>query len=79
MRLTCSNVTCQTEINYSEPVILGLFIDGVTDLELQQDLLVEQNMTLAKAVTLAVSRETRDPRHQPAGGCQHLQVQERPE
>ena len=43
MKLTCSNVTCQTEINYSEPFILGLFINGVTNLELQQDLLAEQN------------------------------------
>jgi hypothetical protein len=56
--LTCSNVTCQTELNYSEPVILVLFINGVNDLELQQDLLAEQNMTLPKAVTLAVARET---------------------
>jgi hypothetical protein len=46
MRLTCTNLTCQTELNYSEPVILGLFINGVSDMELQQDLLVEQNLTL---------------------------------
>jgi hypothetical protein len=58
MRLTCSNVACQAELIYSEPVILGLFINGVNDIELQQDLLAEQNMTLAKAVTQAVARET---------------------
>ena len=58
MKLICGNVTWQTEINYSEPVILGLFINGVNDLELQQDLLAEQNMTLDKAVKLAVARET---------------------
>jgi hypothetical protein len=30
MRLTCTNPTCLTELNYSDPVILGLFINGVT-------------------------------------------------
>jgi hypothetical protein len=58
MRLSCTNLTCQTELNYSEPVILGLFINGVIDIELQQDLLAEQNLTLHKAVTQAVARET---------------------
>ena len=58
MRLTCTNLTCQTVLNYSEPVILGLFINGVKDMELQQDFLAEQNMTLPKAVTQAVARET---------------------
>jgi hypothetical protein len=58
MRLTCTNPTCQTELNYSEPVILGLFINGVNDMELQQDLLAEQNLALHKAVTQAVARET---------------------
>ena len=51
-------LTCKTELNYSEPVILGLFINGVSDMELQQDLLTKQNMTLSKAVTQAVARET---------------------
>jgi hypothetical protein len=58
MNLICSNVTCQTELNYSEPVILGLFINKVNDMELQQDLLAKQNMTLYKAFKLAVARET---------------------
>jgi hypothetical protein len=58
MKLTCTNLTCQTELNYSEPGILGLFINGVNDMELQQDLLAEQNMTLNKAVTQALARET---------------------
>ena len=34
MRLTCTNQTCQMELNYIEPVILSLFINGVNDLEL---------------------------------------------
>jgi hypothetical protein len=57
-KLTFSNLTCQTELNYSEPVILGLFINGVSDMELQQDLLAEQNMTLTKAISQALARET---------------------
>ena len=44
-----TSITCQTENNYS------LFINGVSDLKLQQDLLAEQNIKLAKAVTLAVA------------------------
>jgi hypothetical protein len=51
MKLNCTNLTCQSELNYSEWVILGLFINGVSNMELQQDLLAEQNMTLSKAVT----------------------------
>ena len=54
MKLTCSNMACQTEISYRDPVILGLFINRVHDMELQQDLFAEPNMTLSKAVTLAV-------------------------
>ena len=58
MRLVCTNVACQTVNSYSDPVILSLFINGIHDTELQQDLLAEQGMTLNKAVTLAVARET---------------------
>ena len=39
LRLTCTNLNCQTVLNYSELVILGLFINGIKDMELQQDLL----------------------------------------
>ena len=58
MKLTCSNVTCKTLNSYSDPVILSLFINGINDMELQQDLLAEQNITLDKAITLAVAWET---------------------
>jgi hypothetical protein len=51
MKLTCTTLTCQTELNYSKPAILGLFINRVSDMELQQDLLAEQNMTRKKSVT----------------------------
>ena len=56
--MACTNVACQTINSYSDPVILGLFINGVNDTELQQDLLAEQGMTLNRAVTLAVAHET---------------------
>ena len=36
MKLVCTNMTCQTINFYSDPVILGLFINGVNDTELQQ-------------------------------------------
>ena len=36
MKLVCTNVTCQTINFYSDPVILGLLINGVNDTELQQ-------------------------------------------
>ena len=38
--------------------MLSLFISGVSDAELQQDLMAEQCITLNKAITLAVARET---------------------
>ena len=58
MTLVCSKAGCGTINNYSEQVILGLFINGVQDMELQQDLLAKQDMTLDKAVNLAVARKT---------------------
>ena len=38
--------------------MLSLFISGVSDAELQQDLMPEQGITLNKAVTIAVARVT---------------------
>ena len=58
MTLVCSKEGCNTTNSYSEPVILGLFINGVHDLVLQQNLLAEQDITLHKAVKLSVARET---------------------
>ena len=55
MKLVCTNVTCQTINSYSD---LGLFINRVHDIELQQDLLAEPGMTLNKPVILAVACET---------------------
>ena len=58
MKLTCSNLSCKTVNSYRDAVILILFNSGINDLELQQDLLAVQNITLDKAITLAVARET---------------------
>ena len=58
MKLVCSSNTCEQVNYFSEPVIKSLFIAGVNDMELQQDLLAEQDITLSKAVTMAVARET---------------------
>ena len=58
MKLTCSNLSCKTVNSYRDAVILSLFINGINDLELQQDLLAVQNITLDKAIMLAVARET---------------------
>ena len=55
MKLTCSNLSCKTVNSYRDAVILSLFINGINDLELQQDLLAVQNITLDKAITLAVA------------------------
>jgi hypothetical protein len=58
MKLVCSSSTCQQVNDFSEPVIKSLFIAGINDMELQQDLLAEQGLTLEKAVQMAVARET---------------------
>ena len=58
MKLVCSISTCQQMNDFSEPVIKSLFIAGLNDMELQQDLLAEQNLTLEKSFQMAVARKT---------------------
>ena len=58
MKLVCASSTCQQVNDFSEPVIKSLFIAGLNDMELQQDLLAEQELSLEKAVQMAVARET---------------------
>ena len=58
MRLVCASSTCQQVNDFSEPVIKSLFNAGLNDVELQQDLLAEQELSLEKAVQMAVARET---------------------
>jgi hypothetical protein len=58
MKLVCSSSNCEQVNDFSEPVIKSLFIAGLNDMELQQDLLAEQDLSLEKAVGMAVARET---------------------
>ena len=37
MKLVCSAINCQQVNDFSEPVIMSLFIAGISDMELQQD------------------------------------------
>jgi hypothetical protein len=56
MKLDCSN--CNTPNDYSDKVILTLLVKGISDTELQQDLLTETDLTIEKCTKMAVARET---------------------
>ena len=58
MKLVCASSTCQQVNDFSEPVIKSLFIAGLNDMELEQDQLAEQELSLEKAVQMAGARET---------------------
>ena len=58
MRILFSQPSCEQVNDYSKKVVLSLFIGGIGDMEHQQNLLAEQDITLSKAVTMAVARET---------------------
>ena len=45
-------------VDYSEEIIRNLFIMGLADVELQQDTLVEEDLTLGKAIKMAVAKKT---------------------
>ena len=57
MRILFSQPSCEQVNDYSKKVVLSLFIGGIGDMEHQQNLLAEQDITLSKAVTMAVARE----------------------
>merc|ERR1711873_68256 len=59
-QVTCTNKECITQISVSfdTEIISDLFLAGLKDAELQQDLMAEENLTLDKAVRIAQSRET---------------------
>ena len=57
-RLVCSSPTCQQSNDFRNLFIAGLFIAGLNDMELQQDILEEQEHSLEKAIQMAVARET---------------------
>ena len=58
LRIKCSKVGCGEMVDYSEEVVRNLFIMGLSDIDLQQDLMVVDDLTLDKAVKMAVAKET---------------------
>ena len=58
LKIACSKLDCDEMVDYSEEVIRNLFIMGLTDVELQQDIMVVDNLTLDKAVKMAEAKET---------------------
>ena len=58
MKVKCSKVGCTEMVDYSTEIVKNHFIMGLSDIELQQDILAEENLTLEKAVNMAVDKET---------------------
>ena len=58
LRIKCSALGCKEVVDYSEEVIRNLFIMGLSDVELQQDIMVVDDLTLDKAVKMAEAKET---------------------
>ena len=56
LRMKCDN--CQSQCDFSEKIIRTLFIKGLQDRDLQQDLLAEQDLDLHKCLRMATARET---------------------
>ena len=50
LKIKCSKSGCGEMVDYSEEVIRNLFIMGLSDVELQQDIMVVDDMTLKTAV-----------------------------
>ena len=50
--------SCQRHCDFSEKIILTLFLKGLQDTDLQQDLLAEQELDLDKCLRIATARET---------------------
>ena len=56
LRMKCAN--CEHQCDFSEKIILTLFLSGLQDTDLQQDLLAEQDLDLEKCLRIATARET---------------------
>ena len=56
LKIKCDS--CQHDCDFSEKIILTLFIKGLQDTDLQQDLLAEQELDLDKCLRIATARET---------------------
>ena len=58
LKIECSKSGCHEMVDYSEEVIRNLFIMGLSDVELQQDIMVVDDLTLDRAVKMAEAKET---------------------
>jgi len=58
MKVKCTKSECGEMIDYSTEIIKNNFIMGLADVELQQDIMVVDNLTLDTAVKMAVAKET---------------------
>ena len=58
MKVKCTKTECEEMIDYSTEIIKNHFIMGLADVELQQDIMVVDNLTLDTAVKMAVAKET---------------------
>ena len=56
LKTECGN--CHNMVDFSEKTLLTLFLRGLSDTELQQDLLAEQDLSLEKCLRIATARET---------------------
>ena len=58
MKVKCGKAGCDEMVDYSTEIVKNQFIMGLLDTELQQDILVVEDLTLDKAVNMAVAKET---------------------
>ena len=58
MRVKCSRLNCTEMVDYSTEIIKNHFIMGLSNIELQHDIMVVENLTLEITVNMAVARET---------------------
>ena len=61
-KVKCTKVCCdeeiEQEVDYSGEIIKNLFIISLADVELRQDIMLTEDLTLDKAVSMASARET---------------------
>ena len=58
LKIKCPKAGCGEMVDYSEEVVRNLFIMNLSDVDLQQDIMVVEDLTLDKAVKMAVAKET---------------------
>ena len=57
LRIKCLALCCEEMVDYNEEVIRNLFIMGLSDVELQQDIMVVNDLTLDKAISICRAEE----------------------